>query len=1161
MFRARRHRNEQKNGRKARRCIPFVLDVLEPRRLLATYSVINTGDSAAIGSGSLRAAIVAANGDGIPGTDQIVFNIPAGEPGDLTVPVPGFDPGTQDWTITLDSPLPAITRPVSIDGYTEGASEGEPFLYPTSISSAVQTLSILGSPTGGSFTLSASAPLAPGGTTAAIPFTADAGTVQDALAAIIGQGNVTVTGGPLPNDSLTITFQGAYAQEAIPDLTATGSLTGGNSPSVAVATSTIGGVAGSPTFIRSNPNSTAALSGNNAQVRVIIDGNNVPSNPDDTGFVIDASNSILRGLNIEGFNVGVSVPNSSNVGNLIQGNFIGRYVTYPVDPQTGAPVATSQVVISASGNADQGVVLGSANATVGGTDPQDANVIGGNGQQGVLIEPGASGNQVLGNQIGVVGPTEGFAFQLSNGGDGVAIDSTGTASNPASIVYASSNVIGGAVGGAGNVISFNDGAGVHIAGVGATRNLVEANYIGAAPGGGFVFGTGDSGNDADGVWIDDAPDNQVGGGVASDGNVISSNAGNGVDVTGVDATGNTVLNNTIGLAVGGTSALGNHEAGVYDTAPGTVIGPGNVISANLIGILISGAPAINVTVSGNLIGTDSTGEADLGNAEAGVDLESVTGVIVEGNGQGSQVISGNQIGVEINGSTSTHNLVEGSFIGIDKAGVADRGNSDEGVLIEGASGNTVGGTTSGAGNVISANQWGIRLDGSTASDNSIEGNLIGTDLTGLLPLGNEVNGIIFSTDASNNTIGGIGAGQGNTIAFNVAAGVIVQSGTGDSILSNSIYSNGQEGVFLNGSANHAQAAPTLTGAVGGGTGSNVQGSLTSIANTSFVIQFFSSLVADPSGFGQGQTFLGSTTVTTDPITGSAIFSVSLSSGLAVGTFVTAMATNQTTGDTSEFSNWVSAQPVNVQFSAVGYTAASTGGTATITVLRSGNLAVASSVNYATSNGSAVAGQDYQAVSDTLVFPPGAPLETFSVTILAGSNGSVSSATVNPTHSSQPGGGTTLGVEITSAILTITYPIGTGARNSLSPPIQILPARAVCCRQSRMRTTIPIQVSTASASRSLHPRPGNLNVEVPGFEPEHANLDDQPGHNRSQSSTTRSLSTDTLRPNIAVPFPLSQPGQLRGAEVSASAAWRPVAAFHPTEHFGPASRRHHDDDPL
>ena len=130
-----------------------------------------------------------------------------------------------------------------------------------------------------------------------------------------------------------------------------------------------------------------------------------------------------------------------------------------------------------------------------------------------------------------------------------------------------------------------------------------------------------------------------------------------------------------------------------DTAPGSIIGPGNVISANLIGVLISGATATNVTVIGNLIGTDSTGEADLGNAQAGVDIENVTGAVIEGDGQGSQVISGNLMGVLINGAASTKNLVDGNFIGVDRAGTADRGNANEGVLIEGGSDNTVGGTT------------------------------------------------------------------------------------------------------------------------------------------------------------------------------------------------------------------------------------------------------------------------------------------------------------------------------------------------------------------------------------------------------------------------------------------------------------------------------------
>ena len=60
--------------------------------------------------------------------------------------------------------------------------------------------------------------------------------------------------------------------------------------------------------------------------------------------------------------------------------------------------------------------------------------------------PGASGNEVLGNQIGVIGPsTDGLYFPAGNGADGVWIQSSGTAGDPSSIVYSSSNVIGGAV--------------------------------------------------------------------------------------------------------------------------------------------------------------------------------------------------------------------------------------------------------------------------------------------------------------------------------------------------------------------------------------------------------------------------------------------------------------------------------------------------------------------------------------------------------------------------------------------------------------------------------------------------------------------------------------------------------------------------------------------
>src|SRR5438874_1724662 len=71
-----------------------------------------------------------------------------------------------------------------------------------------------------------------------------------------------------------------------------------------------------PTEITSSPNSSAATLGNNARVRVIIDGSQTGGA---TGFVLDTSNAMLRGLIIDRFGVGVSVPHPYDVGNLIQG--------------------------------------------------------------------------------------------------------------------------------------------------------------------------------------------------------------------------------------------------------------------------------------------------------------------------------------------------------------------------------------------------------------------------------------------------------------------------------------------------------------------------------------------------------------------------------------------------------------------------------------------------------------------------------------------------------------------------------------------------------------------------------------------------------------------------------------------------------------------------
>ena len=407
-----------------------ILEDLEARQLLSTYAVLNTNDA---GTGSLRQAIINANKDTSP--DDIVFNIPASTAPLLDVPVPGFDPVTQTWTIKLVTPLPAITNTVSLDGYTE-APVGVPYRY-SNTTSAVQSISITGSPTGGSFTLTTAAPL-PTGTTAAIPWNAGPGVIQTALGAIVGLANVTVSGGPAPGTALTITFQDSYAQQTIQPLVVTSNLTGGTTPVISVSQIDPGGTVvpnTSLTYIQAIPNTSDAKQGNNAEQRVIVDGSRIPISPTDTGFVIDASHSLLRGLIITGFNVGVSVSaldvnQNPVVGDLIQGNSIGDYFLYPVDPGTGAPLSAPNNVAFTHGDGDaqQGVVLNSSNTTVGGTNPQENNIICGNGAQGILVEPGASGNQILGNQIGMAGPSiNGLYVRDGNGAEGVLIESSSNA--------------------------------------------------------------------------------------------------------------------------------------------------------------------------------------------------------------------------------------------------------------------------------------------------------------------------------------------------------------------------------------------------------------------------------------------------------------------------------------------------------------------------------------------------------------------------------------------------------------------------------------------------------------------------------------------------------------------------------------------------------------
>jgi hypothetical protein len=425
-------------------------------------------------------------------------------------------------------------------------------------------------------------------------------------------------------------------------------------------------------------------------------------------------------------------------------------------------------------------------------------------------------------------------------------------------------------------------------------------------------------------------------------------------------------------------------------------------------------------------------------------------------------------------------LIAGNLIGTDKSGTHELPNAQQGVLIEGSPGNTVGGTSK---NLISSNHWGIQLDGATATGNVVLGNFVGTDISGQLPLGNEVDGVVFTNSASGNTVGGSSSGQGNTIAFNSASGVDVLSGNGDTIRSNAIFANGQQGIVLGAGGNDAQPTPMLTGASGGGTTSNLEGTIAGFAaSTNFVIEFFSSDVTDPAGHYEGRTLLGSTTVTTGS-TGAATINFNLPVDIPTGDFVTATATNLTTGDTSPFSNsmssnTVSAQPVTVQFALAAISVNSTAGLVMVDVQRSGNLSVAVSVNYATSNGSAIAGQDYTAVAGSVTFPPNVTDETFTIPILANPNRSTSSSSVNLTLS-QPIGGATLGMPA-AAFVTIV--------NNSSAASQFIVTNTSDSGPGSLRQAI-VDANAATGSSTVEIQfdmpastAANLDLPVPGFDP-------------------------------------------------------------------------------
>ena len=207
----------------------------------------------------------------------------------------------------------------------------------------------------------------------------------------------------------------------------------------------------------------------------------------------------------------------------------------------------------------------------------------------------------------------------------------------------------------------------------------------------------------------------------------------------------------------------------------------------------------------------------------------------------------------------------------------------------------------------------MEFTNSTATGNVLLGNLIGTQIDGLTALSNKLDGVLITNSASNNTIGGIVTGDGNTIRSNTSTGVLVASGCGElHSWEFDLLQWKPLGIDLNGDGvtkndtgrlrQWSQHAAELSGdligyggsvAVSSTSGSlTITGSLNSVANSSFSLDFYASATPNAANYGEGQTYLGSTTVTTDAQGNVATYSVTFTVAVPTGQYVTATATDQ-----------------------------------------------------------------------------------------------------------------------------------------------------------------------------------------------------------------------------------------------------------------------------
>ncbi|MCU0612138.1 MAG: hypothetical protein MUE60_10165 [Candidatus Eisenbacteria bacterium] len=386
---------------------------------------------------------------------------------------------------------------------------------------------------------------------------------------------------------------------------------------------------------------------------------------------------------------------------------------------------------------------------------------------------------------------------------------------------------------------------------------------------------------------------------------------------------------------GSSSSGGNNNYGIDVRAPNCLV-RGLVLNRWNTCIWVyndaaAGASGRICTIQRNYIGLDVTGTIVHSSGSYGVWLHNSDRNLIGGNAAiYRNIITGHSEGIYITGEDGSFNTIQNNFIGTDVTGMSVPGlyggNGLDNIRIDGGSNNLIGGNgTAGEFNLISgAGGAGVHITGATATGNRVQGNVIGADFAGTGDLGNFRAGVQFDNGASHGIIGGIGPGQLNIIAFNgwhsIGLGGVIIDDTCHSIAisSNRIhhnYYNGGLGIDLGNDdvtandpgdsdtgANNLQNFPVLASfATAGGT-TYISGTLNSLPSQLFALEFFSNQTPHFSGYGEGQTFLGLSTVTTNA-SGNVAFTKSFATTVPDNYCITATAT-AIDSSTSEFSHAV-----------------------------------------------------------------------------------------------------------------------------------------------------------------------------------------------------------------------------------------------------------------